>query len=111
MCCDPGMDFDAYERELWTGRADAYERGFARLTAYTAGALLDAAGVTAGTRLDVEARYDNSASNPNNPNRPPRTVTYGEETTNEMCFVFLGGVADQAGGRALPIRPKGAKQK
>ena len=45
------MDFDAYERRLWAGRADAYERGFARLTAYTAGALLDAAGVTAGTRL------------------------------------------------------------
>jgi hypothetical protein len=67
--------------------------------------------VTAGTRLDVEAHYDNSANNPSNPNRPPRTVTYGEETTNEMCFVFLGGVADKVGGRALPIRPKGAKQK
>jgi SAM-dependent methyltransferase len=51
MCCDPGMDFDAYERRLWAGRAAAYERGFARLTAYTAGALLDAAGVEAGTRL------------------------------------------------------------
>jgi SAM-dependent methyltransferase len=54
MCCDRGMDFDAYERELWAGRAAVYERGFARLTAHTAGALLDAAGVTAGTRvLDV----------------------------------------------------------
>src|SRR6516225_5859501 len=51
MCCDPGMDFDAYERELWTGRADAYERGFARLTAYTAGALLDAAAVARGARV------------------------------------------------------------
>jgi SAM-dependent methyltransferase len=48
------MDFDTYERQLWAGRAAAYERGFARLTAHTAGALLDAAGVTAGTRvLDV----------------------------------------------------------
>ena len=45
------MDFDAYERELWAGRAAVYERGFARLTAHTAGALLDAAGVAAGTRL------------------------------------------------------------
>ena len=45
------MDFDAYERELWAGRATAYERGFARLTAHTAGALLDAAGVGVGTRL------------------------------------------------------------
>jgi SAM-dependent methyltransferase len=48
------MDFDAYERRLWAGRATAYERGFARLTAHTAGPLLDAAGVHAGTRmLDV----------------------------------------------------------
>ncbi|HEY8478775.1 MAG TPA: methyltransferase domain-containing protein [Spirillospora sp.] len=47
-------DFDAYERELWDGRAAAYERGFARLTRTMAGPLLDAAGVAAGTRfLDV----------------------------------------------------------
>jgi SAM-dependent methyltransferase len=45
------MDFDAYARGLWAGRAGAYERGFARLTAHTAGPLLDAAGVAAGTRL------------------------------------------------------------
>jgi SAM-dependent methyltransferase len=51
MCCDRDMDFDAYERQLWAGRAAAYERGFARLTTHTAGALLDAAGVEAGTRL------------------------------------------------------------
>ncbi len=51
MCCDRGMDFDAYERRLWAGRAAAYERGFARLTVHTAGVLLDAAGVAAGTRL------------------------------------------------------------
>ncbi|TDC62511.1 class I SAM-dependent methyltransferase [Actinomadura sp. GC306] len=48
------QDFDAYERELWDGRAGAYERGFARLTGYMIGPLLDAAGVGEGTRfLDV----------------------------------------------------------
>lgn len=47
-------DFDAYERDLWAGRAGAYEQGFARLTAQTAGPLLDAARVGAGSRvLDV----------------------------------------------------------
>src|SRR5215472_7691914 len=45
------MEFDAYERRLWAGRAGAYERGFGRLTAHTAGPLLDAAGVSIGTRL------------------------------------------------------------
>ncbi|MBV9448629.1 MAG: methyltransferase domain-containing protein [Streptosporangiaceae bacterium] len=44
-------DFDTYERELWAGRAGAYERGFARLTAGSAGPLLAAAGVSGGTRL------------------------------------------------------------
>jgi SAM-dependent methyltransferase len=44
-------DFDAYERELWAGRASAYERGFARLTAQTVRRLLDAAGVASGSRV------------------------------------------------------------
>ncbi len=48
------MDFDAYGRSVWAGRGTAYERGFARLTAHTARAVLDAAGVAAGTRvLDI----------------------------------------------------------
>jgi SAM-dependent methyltransferase len=45
------VDFDAYERDLWAGRAGAYERGFARLTAFAIGPLLDAAHVGAGTRM------------------------------------------------------------
>ncbi|MHA6763514.1 class I SAM-dependent methyltransferase [Streptacidiphilus sp. PAMC 29251] len=46
--------FDAFERRGWTGRSDAYQAGFARLTAHTVAPLLDAAGVTAGsTVLDV----------------------------------------------------------
>jgi SAM-dependent methyltransferase len=48
------MDFDAYERELWAGRAAAYAGRFGRLTAYTADFLLDAAQVTGGSAvLDV----------------------------------------------------------
>jgi peroxiredoxin len=44
----------------------------------------------AGTRFDVEGVYDNSASNPNNPNNPPQVVLFGEQTTNEMLFGFIG---------------------
>jgi peroxiredoxin len=50
-----------------------------------------------GTVLALEAVYDNSAQNPNNPNSPPRMVTFGEQTTNEMCFVFLGATSDSPG--------------
>jgi hypothetical protein len=60
--------------------------------------------VKAGSRLDVLAIYDNSAGNPNNPFNPPRTVTFGEQTTNEMCFVFLGGLSPNP-GRRLPLSP------
>ncbi len=44
-------NFDDHERQRWAGRASAYERGFAPLCAFPAGALLDAAGVTDGHRV------------------------------------------------------------
>ena len=53
--------------------------------------------IKAGTRLEVTAVYDNSANNPNNPFNPPRRVIFGEQTTNEMCFVFLGATSDKPG--------------
>ena len=43
----------------------------------------------AGTRVDLEAHYDNSAGNPLNPNNPPKIVRWGEQTTDEMCLAFL----------------------
>jgi peroxiredoxin len=43
-----------------------------------------------GTRLSLIATYDNTASNPNQPSHPPKLVTFGEQTTDEMCFAFLG---------------------
>ncbi|SEG64940.1 Methyltransferase domain-containing protein [Actinacidiphila yanglinensis] len=47
-------DFDAFEREAWSGRAAAYARSFGMLCAHTVPELLDAAGVGAGVRvLDV----------------------------------------------------------
>lgn len=46
--------FDRYERRVWAGRAAAYAGSFGAICAYPARALLDAAGVGAGTRmLDV----------------------------------------------------------
>jgi hypothetical protein len=47
-----------------------------------------------GTRLDLEAFYDNSAENPNNPNDPPKTAHFGEQTEDEMCFCFVQFVAN-----------------
>lgn len=47
--------------------------------------------VKAGTHFELEAIYDNSDKNSMNPFNPPRRITFGEQTFNEMCFVFLGG--------------------
>jgi peroxiredoxin len=44
----------------------------------------------AGTQVNLVATYDNTASNPNQPSHPPKKVTFGEQTTDEMCFAFIG---------------------
>jgi hypothetical protein len=43
----------------------------------------------AGTTVRVTSYYDNSAGNPLNPNNPPKPVAWGEQTTDEMCVLFL----------------------
>lgn len=43
-----------------------------------------------GTKLEIEAVFDNSETNPNNPTKPPKEVKVGEETTDEMLFGFFG---------------------
>jgi hypothetical protein len=48
----------------------------------------------AGSKLSLVARYDNSSANPHNPSNPPKRVTFGEQTTNEMCFAFVGFTVD-----------------
>lgn len=61
----------------------------------------------AGTKFEIEAVFDNSAKNPNNPSVPPKLVTFGEETTNEMLFGFVGTVpAGKERPRLLREAPK-----
>lgn len=43
--------------------------------------------IKAGSKILVEAVFDNSADNPNNPNDPPKTVRWGEATTDEMMLL------------------------
>ena len=37
-----------------------------------------------GTTIEMHYRYDNSSENPHNPSSPPRRVSFGSETTDEM---------------------------
>ena len=43
----------------------------------------------AGTVVHMRYAYDNSAGNERNPNVPPKRVRYGEQTTDEMAFLFF----------------------
>ena len=47
-----------------------------------------------GTKFSLEAFYDNSEGNWRNPNHPPKSVSWGEQTTDEMCIAFLGVTLD-----------------
>jgi hypothetical protein len=42
-----------------------------------------------GTRLDVTIGYDNSAANRRNPSNPPKRVTWGEQSTDEMGSIGI----------------------
>jgi hypothetical protein len=46
-----------------------------------------------GTIIKVDAYYDNSPSNPKRP-MPPQVITWGEQTTNEMCLLSVQVVTD-----------------
>lgn len=57
-----------------------------------------------GTRLDVTVTYDNSVANRRNPSSPPKRVTWGEESTDEMGSMTLRVVAAQEAD--LPVLQK-----
>ncbi len=66
--------------------------------------------VKPGTRIDVEAVYDNTAGNPRNPFTPPQRVWFGEQTTNEMLFAFVGVTpTGKDRVRVQRVAPKGVK--
>jgi len=48
----------------------------------------------AGSRIHIEAHFDNSADNVLNPNSPPRDVRFGEASTDEMCVALVGYTVD-----------------
>jgi Flp pilus assembly protein TadD len=56
----------------------------------------------AGSRITFEYRYDNSTTNPANPNNPPKRVRFGQESTDEMGTLTLTALpVDERGRLAL----------
>ncbi|MBL8173375.1 MAG: hypothetical protein JNK48_01810 [Bryobacterales bacterium] len=51
--------------------------------------------ISAFTNLKMSCRFNNSESNPFNPNNPLKPVRWGEGTDDEMCITFLGVTLDR----------------
>ncbi len=60
-----------------------------------------------GTKLDMSAHFDNSASNPNNPNDPPKKIVWGEQTKDEMCIAFFEVSFQREARTPEELRPPG----
>ncbi len=56
-----------------------------------------------GTKLHGEATYNNTLSNPHNPNNPPQSVSVGESTTEEMMLFFFSFLPYQTGDENIVI--------
>jgi hypothetical protein len=55
------------------------------------------------TEIHAYATYDNTLNNPFNPNNPPKTVTWGEGTSDEMYYLPLIWVPYQPGDENLSM--------
>ncbi|HEY3756761.1 MAG TPA: hypothetical protein VGL42_11480 [Opitutaceae bacterium] len=65
----------------------------------------------AGTRVECEWEFDNSAANAANPYSPPRPVQFGPNSTDEMCECQLGLIPMQLGDEAKLLATRVEKMK
>ncbi len=59
-----------------------------------------------GTIIFAEATYDNTAQNPENPHRPPKDITYGWGTKDEMMNLIFYYVKHQPGDEKITATKK-----
>lgn len=59
--------------------------------------------VDPGSVIRAFATYNNTSSNPHNPNSPPQTVSLGEATTDEMMLVYFAFTTYQPGDENIII--------
>jgi hypothetical protein len=59
--------------------------------------------IPAGARLEADVTYDNTAANPRQPNSPPQTVQWGENTTDEMLLGYFDVVPFLPGDESIAL--------
>ncbi|MBE7463690.1 MAG: ascorbate-dependent monooxygenase [Planctomycetes bacterium] len=57
-----------------------------------------------GTEIEARFVFDNSAENRNNPSHPPKRVTWGEQTTDEMALLWVQVLPVQESDAAALLR-------
>lgn len=62
-----------------------------------------------GTWLDARIVYDNSKDNPSNPHSPPRNVTWGRQSTDEMGSMLLSVIAADEAERSVLLEDQGQR--
>jgi tetratricopeptide (TPR) repeat protein len=63
----------------------------------------------AGTIVTARWNYDNSPDNPRNPNRPPKRVTFGQRTSDEMAELWFQVLPHNQADRDLFTRAMRAR--
>ena len=59
--------------------------------------------IPAGSRLEADITYDNTANNWRNPNSPPKAVSWGESTTAEMLLTYFNILPYQPGDENIVL--------
>jgi Secretion system C-terminal sorting domain len=59
--------------------------------------------IPAGTSVRAIATYDNTSNNPFNPSNPPRNVSLGEATTDEMMLVYFMFMENRPGDENIVL--------
>jgi hypothetical protein len=57
--------------------------------------------IPAGSRIIVEAKFDNTSENPMNPNQPAKDIGYGWNSTDEMCDLVIYFLDYQSGDEEI----------
>lgn len=57
--------------------------------------------IPAGSRIIVEAKFDNTSENPMNPNQPAKDIGYGWNSTDEMCDLVMYFLDYQEGDEGI----------
>ncbi len=90
----PHMHLLGRDWEVWITKPDGTKENLIQITDWDfnwQGGFYFKRFITApkGSIVYAKATYDNTIANPNNPSNPPKTVSWGEKTTDEMYYLPL----------------------